>query len=41
MNLGNALTAYEEMLKQFGQTCADTIDDDENAADDTDAKNSK
>ena len=39
MNLGNALTVYEEMLKQFGQTCADTIDTDDNAADDTDVEN--
>lgn len=39
MNLGNALTAYEEMLKHFGQTCADTIDTDEDAADDTAVEN--
>ena len=39
MNLGNALTAYEEMLKQFGQTCADTIDTDEDAVDDTAVEN--
>lgn len=39
MDFTNAITAYEEMLKHFGQTCADTIDTDEDAADDTAVEN--
>ena len=35
MNLGNALDMYNKMLEQFGQTCADTTDSDDNAVDDT------
>lgn len=35
MNLGNALDMYNKMLEQFGQTCADSIDTDDDSVDDT------
>lgn len=39
MDFSNSLAMYNKMMEQFGQTCADTTDSDDNAADDTAVEN--